>query len=103
MVVFRTADAVLVIDHFEAYRDGVGFRVNLQVREPSDRIDDLFFYESYSWSRPGEPPDDFLRLGVVFSDGSTWSNIDSPPAGEARSQVRHSSSWTAGAVTTAGR
>ena len=84
IVVFHTSAAVLVFDHFEVYPTGVGFRANLQLRDSSVRLDDLVLYGAYPWSSSDEPPEEFLRLGVVFSDGSSWSNIDFVEFGEDR-------------------
>jgi len=82
VIVFHTADAVLVIDRFEVYRHGVGFRLNLQLREPTRSPDELWLHDFYSVPAT-TLPDDFLRLGVVFSDGSTWSNVELPTESEA--------------------
>jgi hypothetical protein len=77
LVVFRTEASALVFDRFEVYRDRVGLRCNLQTRDPDDLpIDEIPFHEAYEWWAGHDPPGDFLRLGVVFSDGSAWSNID---------------------------
>lgn len=78
LIVFRTADAVLVLDHFEVYPDGVGFRANLQLRYGRHSMED-FPWERYSWDgATAGIREEMLRLGVVFSDGSSWTNIDAP-------------------------
>jgi hypothetical protein len=81
-VLFHTADAVLVFDHFDVYRHGIRFRIELQLREGNDQVEDWPWqpFEAMRRAR-GSLPDDLLRLGVVYSDGSSWSNIDSRPMG----------------------
>jgi hypothetical protein len=82
-VLFHTADAVLVFDHFDVYRHGIRFRIELQLRERNEQVEDWPWepFEALRRARGGGLPDELLRLGVVFSDGSRWSNIDARTAG----------------------
>lgn len=76
-VIFHTDRAVLVASRFDAYLTGVEFTLELQLRESA--ID----YRDFPWElhlQRNDPrtelPAEFLRLGVRFSDGSSWSNFD---------------------------
>jgi hypothetical protein len=86
VIVFRTEVAVLVLDRFEVYRDIVMLRCNLRLRDYARLpIDGIPLRDSFEWWAGEDPPDEFLRLAIVFSDGSAWSNIDfvrvdAPPA-----------------------
>jgi hypothetical protein len=71
----RTDQAVLVAQRFSAYPNGFTFDLTVNLRNPD-------YTDHFPWEleyRPGieELPDTFVRLGIVFSDGSSWSNLDS--------------------------
>ena len=78
-VLFRTERAVLSVGRFDAYPTGVVFTLELRLRVP-----DIDFID-VPWERHGRrggrssnvaDDDEFLRLGVAFADGASWSNID---------------------------
>ena len=75
VVLFHTDRAFLAADRFLVYPNGLEFSLSLRVRHPDDHDLDL------PWERPGRrrptpPPDDFLRIGVLLSDGRKWTNLD---------------------------
>lgn len=90
-VVFRTDEAILIAGRFDVYRTGVEFTLELQVRNEDEIYDvpwELQHRHGLRRSADGELPEEFLRLGVLYADGSSWSNVDAfvmpgsePPAG----------------------
>lgn len=79
VVLFGTDRALLTIRHFEVYKTGVEFLIDLQVKPNSY---DLYEtpWELQSRSRRHQRslddlPDEFLRLGFSFADGTTWTNL----------------------------
>lgn len=79
IVLFRTARAILVLRQFDVYPTGVEFTIDLRVRPTSDQLYDTPWeldWRSLRHQPSGEElPDDFLRLGFQFADGSTWTNF----------------------------
>lgn len=88
-VVFRTDDVILIAGRFDVYRTGVEFSLQLQVRIEDDTYDIPWeLHHRHGRAPDGELPDEFLRFGIQFADGSAWSNIDdgfpmppTPPTG----------------------
>jgi hypothetical protein len=80
-VVFRTEQAILLVGRFDVYRTGVEFTIEVQLRDV-DEDDELMDvpWERHRRHRRLAPddalPDEFMRFGVVFADGSSWSNVD---------------------------
>lgn len=76
---FRTDEAILVIRQFDVYPTGIEFTVDLRVRPTNEQMFDMP-WELHS-SRRRCPmaadalPDEFLRLGFSFPDGTTWANF----------------------------
>jgi hypothetical protein len=79
-VVFRTAEATLVVGRFDVYRTGVEFTIELQLRSEDEDLIEVPWELHRRRPRSGGLPDEFLRFGVEFADGSSWSNLDSFPA-----------------------
>ena len=75
-VLFRTDRAFLMAHRFLAYPNGIEFTFNLRLRNPDDYQHDLP-WELHRLRRSGPPPDDLLRLGMLLSDGSKWTNLSS--------------------------
>ena len=81
-VVFRTEQAILLVGRFDVYRTGVEFTIEVQVRDIDADDDELMDvpWERHGRRRRPEPddplPDQFMRFGIVFADGSSWSNLD---------------------------
>jgi hypothetical protein len=71
----------LIAGRFDVYPTGAEFTLQLELRAPED---DRTFMPWEFHSRPPERdedlPDDLLRLGVIYADGTSWSNLDAPPA-----------------------
>ncbi len=78
-VVFRTDRALLVIRQFDVYPNGLEFVIDLRVRPVSEDLWDTPWELHWRTLRRGgeraELPDEFLRLGVRFADGTTWTNV----------------------------
>ena len=71
LILLRSDDVVLMLDGFRCFPTGVMFDQQLWVRD----ID----IEEPPWGRPFRPNQTegpALRFGVMFSDGSSWSNLD---------------------------
>ncbi len=60
---------------FLAYPTGVEFTLDLRLRRPEDYQRDMP-WDLHGRRRPGPPPDDFLRLGMLLSDGAKWTNLE---------------------------
>jgi hypothetical protein len=75
-ILVRTPDVIVVAGKFDAYPTGVTFSIDLQLRAVT------YDFEHVPWElhhRAGLAdglPDDLLRLGILYADGSTWSNLD---------------------------
>ena len=78
-VVFKTEDTLLVVHRFLVYPNGVEFTLSLLLRDASYELGDV------PWELHGHPrrrprsdsiPDEFLRFGILFSDGTKWTNLD---------------------------
>lgn len=78
-VVFKTDDTLLVVHRFLVYPNGVEFSLTLVLRDTSYELEDI------PWELRGHPgrrlrddslPDEFLRFGMLFSDGTKWTNLD---------------------------
>jgi hypothetical protein len=79
-LVFRTDSAILVIRQFDVYPTGIEFTVDLRVKPTPD--EPMFDMPWELQSRPGRAPvvdgtlpDEFLRLGFAFADGTSWTNF----------------------------
>jgi len=73
--VFTTDRAVLFVDRFRLYPTGIMFSLNLLLRERTEDPSG-WPWQFHSGRRPDPLPDDFLRFGVLFGDGSKWTNLD---------------------------
>ena len=68
-VIFRTEHAVLVATRFDAYRTGVEFTLELQLRDAGiDLLEVPWELRSWRHDPSTDLPDEFMRLGVVFAD-----------------------------------
>lgn len=78
VVLFRTERAALTLSHFDAYPTGVEFDLDLRLRQAlgsAERWELPWELRHRPGRDPSEPPDELLRLGIVFADGSTWTNV----------------------------
>lgn len=75
-VLFRTDQIFLFVDRFLAYPNGIEFTVSLWLREPDDELADPPWGPLQHRRHPEPPPDDFVRFGVLLSDGAKWTNLD---------------------------
>ncbi len=78
VVLFKTDLAFLMAHRFLVFPNGVEFSLDLRLRHPDEDRHDLP-WELHGRRRHGPLPDDFLRLGVLLSDGTKWTNLDWPP------------------------
>jgi len=106
----KSASAAVAVGRFLGYPTGFGFTLLVRLVEPPTRVrlrtpDGGFrfansrFPRSLSWGRQrrlaglADLPADLLRVGVVFSDGRTVTNLDADgvgsgaPAGELNAQL----------------
>jgi hypothetical protein len=74
-VIFRTDDVFLVVDRLLVYPNGLEFTLVLLMRDSNYELQDVP-WELHRPPRGAELPDDFLRFGLVFADGSKWTNLD---------------------------
>lgn len=79
-MLFRTERAVLVLGHVDAYPTGVEFTIDLHVHPSHGHLGGTPWelHRPTVWHRGGGAglPDEFLRLGIEFADGSSWTNVD---------------------------
>lgn len=73
-VLFQTDRSVLLAHQFDVYPNGVSFTFTLMLRDPHEFEDDP------AWMMMRPPgrrfsSDGFLRLGVLLSDGTKWTNV----------------------------
>ena len=75
-MVFRTDSMAFSLGNVGAYSTGMVFTLDLWMRQPVE------YWEGMPWEphRPARARDDpeFLRVGLLFADGSKWSNLDGP-------------------------
>lgn len=78
VVLIRSAEAALVLDGFRCFPTGVSFDQQLWIR--TDPSDHERWGPPWEGGHPGRPfgggREPALRIGVAFSDGSSWSNLD---------------------------
>lgn len=84
-VLVHTDDLALVVQRFSVYPNGVTFELLCERRTP-DRPEDRFLWE-LRYPPAGALPDTFVRFGVVFGNGSSWSNLDPAPGAHPRVPV----------------
>ncbi len=65
-----------MVHRFLAYPNGVEFTLTLLLR-------DAYEWGDFPWDLRRRPrgdslPDEFLRFGILLSDGSKWTNLDRP-------------------------
>lgn len=76
----RTDDVVLLLDGFLAYPNGVEFRLLGAIR-PVGSVSPLSEIAAWSQSHraaktpDGQLTDDFMRLAIIFGDGTEWTNV----------------------------
>lgn len=76
MTLATTEQAVLIAQRFAAYQDGFTFTLTARFRDSGATDHFPWELESRYGTRIEELPDSFVRLGIMFSDGSSWSNLD---------------------------
>ena len=74
-VLFKTDEALLVVQQFLVYPTGVEFTFNLWLRDPAHNAP-AFPWGFHGQQRTGPLPDEFLRLGILLSNGMKWTNVD---------------------------
>lgn len=75
-VLFRTGDGLLLVHRFLAYPNGIEATLSLFVRgDAAPRVGEIP-WELHGHPGDGSLPDEFLRFGVLFSDGSKWTNLN---------------------------
>ncbi len=81
LVLFHTSEAVMVIDRFQGYPNGLMCEISTFVRRPMGPggMPPWGFEHRDPWD--SFEPNNALRLGVLFSDGSKWNNIDQADVG----------------------
>lgn len=84
-VLFKTDEALLVVQGFLVYPTGIEFTFNFWLRHSGQRPP-TFPWDFHGQQRVGPLPDEFLRLGILLSDGMKWTNVDSllPERGDQR-------------------
>lgn len=81
-VLFHTEEAILVVGKFDVYLTGATFSIDLQLHTEDDDIAHNMPWERQHRARGRDAlpdddlPDELIRLGIVFADGSSWSNLD---------------------------
>lgn len=82
-VLANTEDVLVAADRFLVYPNGVVFTLTMMRREEPDERDHHPPWEMFGRRRSKELPDEMIRLGILFSDGSKWTNVtDRHPFGE---------------------
>lgn len=76
-VLFKTERAFLVVQQFRCFPNGVEFALELLLRDEPDGHD--LPWDVHYRGRKGALDDELLRLGVLFSDGTKWTNVDWRP------------------------
>lgn len=75
LIMFHTDTAAMTIDRFEVYPTGTVFTATVALRQPRTE-----FRPAMPWQLEGprqhSDPDEIFRLGVLFSDGARWTNLD---------------------------
>lgn len=80
LVLVHTQSALVVIDRLLAFPTGLEFTMVVSRRSPPDD-----FVDPLQWDPrhdPPPPPPEFLRFGIVFSDGRVASNLLDRPRSE---------------------
>lgn len=73
ITIFKTEQALLLVDRFALYPQGMGFSLRLILR---DRITDGDMpWETRGPRRQNPLSDEFLKFGIEFADGSKWTNL----------------------------
>lgn len=80
LVLVRTDELAVLIDHVSAYPTGFTFELSLNLREePESPMDlDEVIHGSVRWSRKGsqELSPELFRFGIRFADGSKVTNVN---------------------------
>jgi hypothetical protein len=78
-VLFKTQDSLFVVHRFLVYPNGLEFTLTLLLRDPSYELGDTpweLHARPRARARSDSIPDEFLRFGILFSDGTKWTNLD---------------------------
>lgn len=76
-VIFRTESAILMAGQFVVYPAGVEFTLSLSLAPQAEEWFDCP-WELHHHPRRGHsipPPEDLLRFGILYPDGSKWTNL----------------------------
>lgn len=73
-VLFRTDEILLLAHRCLVYPTGVEFTLSLLLRDGGD-LHDVPWELRRPPHRGDPPPNDFVRFGIMFSDGSKWTNL----------------------------
>lgn len=76
-VLVRTDEAIMYADAFRVYPNGLEFAITVLIRDPQLGHGPAPF--EMHGPRPGISNDDLVRFGVLFADGSKWTNLDPHP------------------------
>lgn len=75
-VIFKTDQVMLIADRFLVYPTGVVVTVSLSLRKHNHDLDDLPLGTPGHRRRHDQLTDEVLRFGILFGDGSKWTNLD---------------------------
>lgn len=76
-VLFKTDEALLKVHQFLVYPTGVEFTFGLWTRHP-DKLRPKFHWDLRGRRDTLAFPDRYLRLGLLLSDGTKWTNLEWP-------------------------
>lgn len=80
LLIARSDQAAVVVNHISAYPDGFEFTVNSYLRPSPRRGRRRHLHHPLMWDDiggPGEPiPDETLRFGLAWPDGGRATNLD---------------------------
>ncbi len=71
----RTDSVLVAVDRFRVYPNGLDFTIALIRREDEDDHRHVP-WELFRRRNKAEVPDEFMRLGILFADGSKWTNLE---------------------------
>lgn len=73
--IFRTDQSILLVNDFRVYPIGLTFSLNLVLRKRNEDLADMPWDLHRRRRVPDPLPDDLLRFGILFANGSKWTNL----------------------------